>query len=247
MSPTAIQQQLEHVAQILIDVDGCLIAGAIALPGAAVFIDRYRDKLTLVTNNSTDTAIGLSHRLSGLGLEVDPNSICLAGEEAIRVAREQFDGARVMMLANDMMQDAAQAAGLHLVTSTPEVLVVCRDTTLTWEKLSNAVLAIDAGCPVILANEDITHPGETGPAIETGAIYALLNACAQPSRLISIGKPHPAFYKRVLGSISPENAVMIGDNPLTDIAGADRLGIPSILIGQHPAAVAPGVERLLKS
>ena len=40
-------------------------------------------------------------------------------------------------------------------------------------------------------------------------------------------------------------AVMLGDNPLTDLAGATALGLPAILLGPHADALVPGVEQLL--
>lgn len=49
-----------------------------------------------------------------------------------------------------------------------------------------------------------------------------------------IGKPSPTLFARACAALGVEasDAVMIGDNPQTDIEGAALAGIPAILIGQ---------------
>jgi putative hydrolase of the HAD superfamily len=44
-------------------------------------------------------------------------------------------------------------------------------------------------------------------------------------------KPHPAIFRAALRAAgNPDSTWMVGDNPVADIAGAARLGIPGILI-----------------
>ena len=95
------------------------------------------------------------------------------------------------------------------------------------------------GLPLIVANPDLTHPGEDGPVIETGALLALLEACVPGARSCVAGKPSAHLFRVALGPVAPEAAVMIGDNPDTDIAGARRLGMPSIHVG--PGGQATGL------
>ena len=47
-----------------------------------------------------------------------------------------------------------------------------------------------------------------------------------------VGKPSAAFYQAALGSlgVSPEAAVMVGDDLWSDIQGAQRVGIPAWLV-----------------
>ena len=43
-------------------------------------------------------------------------------------------------------------------------------------------------------------------------------------------KPHPAMFERALelAAVRPEEAVMVGDNPIADIRGAGRLGLRTV-------------------
>lgn len=238
-NPTDAVARIKKADRILCDVDGCLISGDQALPGAAAFLDVYANRLALVSNNSTDTAPALAKRFAALGLTIKPDQIYLAGEQAIAATVDRFGPARVLMLANPTMTDAAEDAGLIIDRENPSVVMVLRDTTLTFERLQSAVTWMARGCPVIVANGDLTHPGPDGPAIETGAIVELLKACVPGTgNLTVVGKPHRGLLDSALGDIAPQNAVMIGDNPLTDIAGADAIGMPSVQIGHQSGSVA---------
>jgi len=48
-------------------------------------------------------------------------------------------------------------------------------------------------------------------------------------------KPHPEIYLKTLNllNISPQNAVMIGNSPLSDIIGAKKVGLKAILVKRH--------------
>jgi ribonucleotide monophosphatase NagD (HAD superfamily) len=47
-----------------------------------------------------------------------------------------------------------------------------------------------------------------------------------------IGKPEPAMFTSILegAGVAPDEALVIGDNPDSDIVGAHRAGIPSVLV-----------------
>jgi len=223
--------RVNSVQRILCDIDGCLISGSRALTGACAFVERFSDRLALVSNNSTDTKASLQVRLESLGMLLRPDQFFLAGEEALAWAATHFGAGPMFLLANARMRTAAADRGLTHCHREPRAVIICRDTDLTLERLEMALLHITKGCPVILANDDITHPGETGLAIESGALLRLLETCHPPSRIIRIGKPKPDLLLKALGHVDARDAVMIGDNPSTDTLAARRAGITPILVG----------------
>jgi len=226
-------------------VDGCLISGTRVLPGASDLIRRFGHKLALVTNNSTDTAQSLALRLSDLGLHPDPARIFAAGEVAVRQLGAEHRGARVFVLGNETIRRACREHGLILGEDMPDFVLVCRDTELTFERLEQAIIWAHRGVPIVLANRDISHPGAQGPAVETGALYQLISSMTTPVLWREIGKPEPALIESALDGTDPATAVFIGDNPDTDQAGADKAGIPCLLIGPGPHAVAKDIAGLL--
>jgi putative hydrolase of the HAD superfamily len=50
------------------------------------------------------------------------------------------------------------------------------------------------------------------------------------SAAIGYEKPHPEAFRLALGTVSPERAWMIGDNPVADIGGANGVGAHAILV-----------------
>lgn len=54
---------------------------------------------------------------------------------------------------------------------------------------------------------------------------------------VGVGKPDVHIFKEALGlcDVQAEEAIMVGDNRMTDILGANRVGIPSVWINHHGA------------
>jgi HAD superfamily hydrolase (TIGR01509 family) len=65
-------------------------------------------------------------------------------------------------------------------------------------------------------------------------------------------KPHPAIFRHALGKAGeppPESVVFVGDSPWHDVAGANALGMTSVLIGIPPPedARAPAAHHVIGS
>lgn len=44
-------------------------------------------------------------------------------------------------------------------------------------------------------------------------------------------KPHPEMFRYALDRVAnPDTVIMVGDNPEADVAGAQRMGIPALLV-----------------
>lgn len=59
------------------------------------------------------------------------------------------------------------------------------------------------------------------------------------SASIGAEKPHPAAFEQALAAAGrPGEVWMVGDNETADVAGAEAVGIPAILVRREPAAAA---------
>jgi len=67
------------------------------------------------------------------------------------------------------------------------------------------------------------------------------------SALVGWEKPHPRIFEAALDRAGrPERVWMVGDNPVADIAGAQALGIPGILVTPgRDGGLRPAVRRIL--
>lgn len=89
---------------------------------------------------------------------------------------------------------------------------------------------------VVLSNWDVSLHDQLAA---TG--LAPLVDGAVSSAEVGAGKPHPAIYTRALeiAGVYAGEALMVGDSPDTDVAGALALGIESVLVDRWGVAQAP--------
>lgn len=216
------------------DWDGCIAVNNRVIIGASRVIGRHAGRVAIISNNSSHLPEDFSQILADSGLSVPAERIFTAGVETIRTIAER-GAPRVLMFAAPKMRRFARDLGVTLVRDQPDIVVLMRDPRFTYAKLERAANAVSNGAKLLVANGDRTHPGPAGRLVpETGALLAALLACAgEQGEVEVIGKPGPLLFERACRSlgISPQQAVMIGDNPETDGEGARRIGMPSIIVG----------------
>lgn len=230
---------------VLCDLDGCLIAGKEVLPGAKTFLDSLRDRIWIVSNNSSDTAATLSARLESMGLPVPMDRILLAGELAVRRAGEHKPGSALMCLADPPLKHLAVDLGLELVSEKADLVLLGRMAAFDLDTLEKAVAALCQGAEFWVANTDCSHPTTSGlPVPETGAWLAALRACLPDVRYESFGKPGPDLLAEALqrSGSTPPQTIFVGDNPVTDGVAAARLGIDFVEINRFSNDSAPRAQ-----
>lgn len=223
----------------LLDWDGCCAVENKLLPGAAAFLSRHAKQCVIVSNNSTNTEGDFARIIARCGIQFPASRIVLAGVEAIRRASE-LGAERVLLLADTRMRRLARQMNLTLKEQDPDLVVLLRDTSLTYDRLVVAAHALAAGARLIVSNPDLTHPGARGrPIPETGAILAALGACVdlRTIDMEMIGKPSPQLFRRAsqILQLPYEQLAMLGDNPKTDVAGAEALGMDHLLVRGSPS------------
>jgi len=223
---------------VLCDLDGCLIAGDVALPGAADFVQAVAERLWIVSNNSSDTARTLSARLEGLGLQVPESRILLAGEQAVEHLARTSPGARLRCLADAPIVEKAADSGFQLGGGQADCVLLCRMAAFDLEQLQGAVAVLYGGARLLVANADQTHPDRYGtPVPETGAWLAAVEACLPGLDYECFGKPASHLLREALrrAVAEPAEAVFVGDNPGTDGAAAAALGLDFVEVRHVPA------------
>ncbi len=234
---------LDSKRGILLDWDGCVAIDNKPHAAGAKFMAAYLDRIAIVSNSSSLRPQDICRALAACGIHFPGTRIILAGHQVLlRAAKTRR---RSLVLGNSTMRALARELGVIQVTSLIEQVVLLRDTRFTYSRLTQSANAIRQGAKLLVANPDLTHPGEANTIVpETGALLAALLACvpAHELNMEIIGKPEPYLFTQAclaLG-VSVEHAVMIGDNAATDIRGADKLGMDSIL-------VEPGSELCLSA
>jgi 4-nitrophenyl phosphatase len=141
--------------------------------------------------------------------------------------------ARIHPVGESAVHDTLASAGFTLTDDTEGVdaVVVGFDREITWKKLTLAALAIQNGALFVGTNPDTSFPIEQGQAPGNGAFVTVIELTTKTQPLI-IGKPEPLLYEQAaaLLDIAPENILVVGDRLETDILGALRAGMASVLL-----------------
>lgn len=225
----------------LIDLDGTLVCGDRAMPGAQAFLKACPGRFVVVSNDAEHTPAELAARLRRMGFDIPTNRIVLAGALALDDIATRRPGARLLMLASDGLARHARERGLKPVRARPDIVFLGRDRRFSHARLARAANAVRVGAELVVANPDLVHPGPGGMVVpETGALLAALLACTGPVNYRLVGKPEPALFAAGLALLGhPKQTVaMLGDNPRTDGEGARRFGLRYVEIadGVFPLA-----------
>lgn len=228
---------LDTVGAFLLDLDGVLHRGKERLPGAVEFIDALHTTGTpflVMTNNATSTPEQVAGRLCNMGVAVTPADVYSSALATVGWLQQRYPaGSRVLYVGEAGLQIALAGGGFELVDShrDAEVVVTGLDRTITYARLAEAALAINAGCPFVATNPDRSIPTERGIEPGAGAIQAFLAASTGVAPVV-IGKPETAFFALAIDRLAatPDETVMVGDRYDTDILGGARAGIRTMAV-----------------
>lgn len=226
---------LRAIRHLLIDLDGVLYLGNSAIPGAVEFVGWLRARrlsFRLVTNNATLTPEQYVAKLGAMGIPVLPEEAFTSALATAQYLQTQgAAGQGACAIGEEGLEQALTAIDLRLDAPHPEWVVVGLDRLLTYDKLKRAALAIGAGARFIGTNPDTSLPTEEGLLPGAGSILAALTATTGVAPLV-IGKPEPTMLQLAMTALvgTLENTAMLGDRLDTDIAGAARIGMPSIMV-----------------
>ncbi|MCE7736755.1 MAG: HAD-IIA family hydrolase [Candidatus Heimdallarchaeota archaeon] len=223
---------LKQSKLVIFDSDGCLVEEGVPYK----FVDKLMDllkqlgkQIVIFTNNSTKHPDLLLKNFETLGIKVDHviNSGKLAVEYCIRNKIES-----VYILGEDGLMDLFRENNISIDENQVEAVIVGMDRTLTYKRLANATRFIRNGAKFIATNPDKSFPTERGLEPGAGSMIAALEASTDKKPEIILGKPNIWGYQMLLEQfqVKETDAVMLGDRYETDILGAQRIGIPAILM-----------------
>ncbi|HER7678602.1 TPA: TIGR01457 family HAD-type hydrolase [Streptococcus pyogenes] len=219
----------------LIDLDGTIYQGKNRIPAGERFIKRLQEKgipYLLVTNNTSRTPAMVQSMLANqFNVETGIETIYTATMATVDYMNDMNRGKTAYVIGETGLKSAIAAAGYVEELENPAYVVVGLDSQVTYEMLAIATLAIQKGALFIGTNPDLNIPTERGLMPGAGALNALLEAATRV-KPVFIGKPNAIIMNKsleVLG-IQRSEAVMVGDNYLTDIMAGIQNDIATILV-----------------
>lgn len=261
MSPP--RRALREMRGLVFDLDGCVWNGEVLTPGAAevlALIRRQGKGLCFLTNNSRARASTMQAKLERLGVEAKEAEVLTPLEILGEVVAQRWGPSPVLAIGGPELTAVLVEAGHRVVPvdayRDATVVVVGNDFDFSYERLTAAARAVDAGAAFVTPNIDPRLPMEDGQFLPgCGAIVEAV-ASAAGARPIVIGKPEPPLFELALQrmGLGVDEAAMVGDSIDSDVRGARRVGMTAVLFAPKggPDGVAhyvvksmPQLKRLL--
>jgi 4-nitrophenyl phosphatase len=237
---------LASLRALLIDMDGVMYRGDVALPGSTDVLPTLLNlgiEYAFVTNNATLTPEQYRAKLAGMGVETVADRVVTSSiATAAYLASRNRKGARVCVVGEHGLVEALEEAGFDVADEDADFVVVGLDRQLTYRRLVAATRAIMNGAAFIATNADPAIPVEDGVNPGAGAIVAsVATATGVPPTVI--GKPEPTLLLTALErlGVRPEQAAMVGDQVQSDIRAGRAAGMPTVLVAGDLASDVPGV------
>ena len=242
---------------LLLDVEGVLVTDKRYQPveGAVDFVRRVRKQglgLRLISNNTTDTVATLAGKLNRVGFDFGIEEIRTCTTTAVTRLRV-LNVERCLVLGTPALQGIFADEGFVVANdSKVDAVVVGLDTDWHFERLRlacEAVMRFGARLIALHRNRVFTDSrGRIAPSVGP-VVEAIQYATQAPAEVM--GKPNEEIYRQALREIDvpPPAALMVSDDPFSDLVGAKRLGIPTafVLSGKYAARTVldqlPATER----
>jgi HAD superfamily hydrolase (TIGR01450 family) len=231
---------LDGVDLVLADLDGVIYTGRHAIPYAVDSINAVQrtTRVGYITNNASRTPAAVATHLSSLGLHVTEDEVVTSPQAAVKLlAGLAPAGSTILVIGGDGLVEVVKAAGFVPTDSAddePAAVIQGFAPDLGWKQLAEAsyALARDAegnGIPWVATNTDWTIPQERGIAPGNGTLVSAVHSAVGILPVVA-GKPETPIFDEAKARFGASNPVFIGDRLDTDILGANRAGMTSIMV-----------------
>ncbi|WP_228001944.1 HAD-IIA family hydrolase [Nocardia australiensis] len=223
---------------LLLDLDGTLYRGDAVIEGAPEALasggTSAPQRLVYVTNNASRGPEVVARHLSELGFPATIDDVVTSAQAAARLLAERLEpDATVLIVGTDDLAAEVDAVGLRPVRRfngvAPAAVVQGHSPETGWPDLAEAAYALRADALWVAANTDKTLPNERGLAPGNGAMVAALRTASGREPVVA-GKPYAPLLEDALVRAGTRDALVIGDRLDTDIEGANRVGLESLLV-----------------
>lgn len=231
---------LAGIDLVLSDLDGVVYRGPDPLEHAVESLNRIGDRarVAYITNNASRTDASVAAHLTELGLSVSAEDVVTSPQAAVAILKQTVEpGSVILVVGGDGLVDEVTKAGFVVTrsaTDSPAAVIQGFAPEVGWVHLAEAAFALNGDgttgdLPWIATNTDWTIPQARGTAPGNGTLVSAVHTAVGRLPVVA-GKPEVAIFTEALSRFGSTAALMIGDRLDTDILGANRAGIPSMLV-----------------
>lgn len=231
---------------VLIDLDGVLYVGDQLVPGAVAAVARLGElgvPYLFVTNTTSRPVSALAQKLAGFGLTVTAEKFWTPALAATQWLADQRITGPALLVPEPTREDLPPA----VATGESPGAVVLGDLGERWDyaTLNRAFrwLMADRSPPLLALGMTRYWRAPDGLRLDAGAFVRALEYASGRTAVV-LGKPAAAFFSIALARLGTTagNTIMIGDDIVGDVGGAQRAGLRGLLVrtGKFRAADLAG-------
>ena len=235
--PRASDRPLSEVYDAaLLDLDGVVYLGGAAIPKAPEALAAARQQgmqLAFVTNNASRTPSAIAAELNKLGVPADPAEVVTSAQAAAHLIADKVPpGAAVLVVGGMGLRLALRERGLRPVSTAaekPAAVVQGYGPGIDYGLLAEGALAVRAGAFFVASNADATLPTARGLQPGNGSLVKVIETATGTTPVVA-GKPEPPLHAETVARTGAKRPLVVGDRLDTDIEGAVRVGVDSMLV-----------------
>jgi HAD superfamily hydrolase (TIGR01458 family) len=229
------------IKAVLLDLAGVIYEGDEAIAGSVEAVARLRAKglpIRFVSNTTRSPRRAVLDRLAGFGLAVEERELFTPAQAARQWLR-QHECSPHLLVHPDF---EVEFEGLPEATGRA-VIVGDVGPSLDYARLNGAFRELTRGAQLLaLANNRSFRDADGELSLDAGAVVAALEFASRTQAIV-LGKPSPEFFLSALADMGcePGEAVMVGDDAESDVAGARKCGLEALLV--RTGKYRPGDEK----
>ena len=215
----------------LFDLDGVFCQSGKPLPGAMKTLDYLRKSkipFRFLTNTTLYNRHTLQNKLSNIGLQCSESEIISAGFAGIDFLRKMGSPSCRYFIQDNLKQDYLE---FDEDLNHPKTLIIGDYDDWTFDLLNQAFQQVMEGAEIVALHKGKYYKVDSGLRIDAGGFVTALEFATGKTAHV-VGKPNKAFFQCALDDLklTHEEVVMIGDDLINDIKGAQDSFIPGILV-----------------
>lgn len=221
----------------IFDLDGTLYLGDRLVDGAAASLQALRDadkRVAFVSNKPIGSRDEYASKLNRLGISCSTDEVLNSSLVVARYLQRKRPGCVCFPVAEKPVFDDLADHGLQISEDPEEieVVVISFDRTFDYRKLNIAYRASLHGADLIATNPDRTCPMPGYNLPDAACMIAAIEACTERTVQPIVGKPSSIMLEEAMAicRLQPEECMMLGDRPETDITMARNAGMTSTLV-----------------
>ncbi|TGQ50311.1 TIGR01458 family HAD-type hydrolase [Mesorhizobium sp. M1C.F.Ca.ET.193.01.1.1] len=218
------------IRAVLLDLLGVVYDGDTQIAGAATAVERLRQAglpLRFVSNTTRSPRARIIAQLAAMGIKVGDEELLTPARAAVEWLRRHGRQPHLLVHPDLVVEFSGLEGG-----SGRAVVVGDAGEAFNHASLNRAFRELAAGADFVALAVNRTFKDADGlPSLDTGAFVAALEFASGRSPVV-LGKPSPDFFLSALAGLNcpAADAVMIGDDAESDVAGALSAGLGAALL-----------------